>query len=202
MNKIYSTFLVFLSFFVMQISASQLTIAEVVDFESVRSPRRLVTFTDDSRWFIPYYHSHRFDEGQSYHLDAEDPQPQNRYDFIYSYHNSEYDDVFVKVPALMLSNTSLDLFEDTEGTLSTHLITNKFVLPGAFSADDSIIELDDGRIWLVPTYQNTFNIGDSVSAYIENEDLTYLIKTVQIAGAKKEILMPSKRISKGFYQIR
>lgn len=202
MNKIYGAFLVSLCLFVMQISASQLTIAEVVDFESVRNPRRLVTFTDHSRWFISYYHSSRFDRGQSYRLDAQDSQPQNRYEFIYSYRNSEYDDVYVKVPAFMLSNTPLDLIEDIEGALTTHLIANKFALPGGFSVDDSIIELDDGRIWLVPTYQNTFNIGDNVSVYIENEDLVYLIKTVQIEGSEKEILIPSKRISKGFYQIR
>jgi len=134
-------------------------------------------------------------------LNAEDPTPQNRYDLTYSYHNSEYDDVIVKVPAMMLSNTALNVLEDSEETLSVHQIVNRFNLGKGFSADDSIIELEDGRIWLIPAYQNTFNVGDIISVFIENSSLAYLIKLVKIGGIEKEVLIPSKKLHTGFYQV-
>lgn len=202
MNKIYTVFFAFMCLFAIQISASHLTVKGIVDFEQTRNSRKLFTFTDNSRWFMHHSHSYWYSVGRTYFVDAENPQPENSYNFALFYNDSEMNTRRINVPAIMISNSPLEVLDETEGSLSSHQIANKFNLPGSFSVDDSIIELDDGRIWLIPTYQNTFNIGDIVSVFIENDDLVYLIKTVKVGGVEKEVLMPSKRLAEGFYQVK
>lgn len=133
-----------------------------------------------------------------YHIDAENPQPGNLYDFTYVITNSNLEDVTYSHSGFLLFDSLNATDNEPEGIVQSHLVVNVFSIPGYESA----ILLENNQIWLIPNFQNTFKIGDEVEILKASKDLVYLVKQIKWGDTIKELLMPSKKLSNGIYQIQ
>lgn len=196
MKIIFSSLIMFFCLFAGFAEAN--SVHKVTGVHGINGSRtKIMTLADESVWVIP--NEQYFWVGYPVTLGSDDPDIGQIYPFLFWYHDSEYNTKMHTVDGFLLARQP-DLSHEIEGTVATLPIANVFRIPGRFGlADKSAVLLEDGRAWIISTFQNTFQAGDEISVFKENENLAYLIKIVQVGDAEKEIFIPSKRVVDGIY---